>query len=99
MHSKIAQFGAGVGGALLVLVAMALMFHAGDADVAPRHPTRAQLRNPIGSIDRLVWMDTAALFARGTVERAAVTTSGEASIVLADDRPKGWPLEGTWTSP
>jgi hypothetical protein len=102
MHSKIVQFAAGVGVALLILSALALTLHVsedGNAVIAPRRSARALLRNPIGSIDRLVFIDTAAQFAKGAVDHAAFTTSGEAGIVLADDRPKGWPLEGTWTSP
>ena len=102
MHSKIAQFGAGIGGALLALAMVALLFYTPESDspaLPTREPTRAELRNPAGSVDRLVLIDTAADFAKGATQRTAVATSGEPAIVLTDARPRAWPLEGTWTSP
>jgi hypothetical protein len=104
MHSRIAQIAAGISGALLVLALAALVLHVGDSDTGvapppPREPTRAQLRNPPGILDRLVLIDTAAAFAAGKVDRTTVLSAGEAGITLSDERPKGWPLEGMWTSP
>src|SRR4051812_29146223 len=102
MHNRLAQFAGGVALVLIVAVVATLMlsmWHAGDDSATIHHPTRAEVRNPAGCIDRLVLIDTAAQFAKGAVERTTVNVSGAAGIVHADDRSKGWPLEGTWTSP
>jgi hypothetical protein len=103
MHNRLLQFAAGVCVALVVLAAFAVTLHKsddGDAVVAKsQRSERAELRNPIGSVDRLVMIDTAEAFSRGVVDHASITTGNDCGIVLDDKRPKSWPQEGTWTSP
>src|SRR3954467_10474670 len=49
--------------------------------------------------DKLEFTDTSATFARGAMHHVALADDEPARIVLAFDKPKGYPIEGTWTSP
>jgi hypothetical protein len=102
MHNRLIQFAAGIGVTLVALLALALTVGVHEDDAVMRKPQRSQRaeeRNPIGSVDRLVMIDTADAFARGTLNHAAVKTGDDGGIVLDDQRTKSWPQEGTWTSP
>ena len=97
MNSRLAQFAAGVGLTLVALGVFAALLYCNDE--APPALTRAEERNPHGAVDRLVFIDSGDQFRAGKLDRTAVAPGEQPALLLNDERERGWPLEGMWTSP
>src|SRR3954452_18406178 len=92
---------------LVVASVLAIAIFAAEAVVVVRERDDGRWfdesdRAVTSMVDKLEFFDTPAAFSRGRMENASLAKAddaGPARFVLDFPDPKGFPREGTWTSP